>query len=166
MAQLGESRKKLGPTRGARNHCWGMPKERLRLTIRTSFSVCSQAAGHCLHELQQWVQVMAATSDPSSGHGLLLLLSPLLLRALQTTASSSGGCAACCSCCGRTCDQEPTAAPTSWEPIRAVHLHTLYQGDISQNTPRKEMTHIHTENSLYTKICIKPTSATQAHSCL
>jgi len=51
MAQLGESRKKLGPSRGARSHYWGVPKERLRLTIRASFSVCSQAAGHCLHEL-------------------------------------------------------------------------------------------------------------------
>lgn len=30
---------------------------------------------------------MAATSDSSSGHGLLLLLSPLLLRALQSSAN-------------------------------------------------------------------------------
>ena len=75
MAQLGESRKKLGPTRGARTQCWGMPKERLRLTIRTSFSVCSQAAGHCLHELQVQTSAMTTISNPRGRHGLLLLLS-------------------------------------------------------------------------------------------
>lgn len=120
MAQLEESRKKLGPTRGARNHCWGVPKERLRLTIGASFSVCSQAAGHRLHELQYWVQFTAATSDSSSGHGLLLLLSPRLPRALQPSANH---CPLLLGVCGllqllwKDCDQEPTSAPTSWEPI-------------------------------------------------
>ena len=46
--------------------------------------------------------------------------------------------------------------PASWESTRAVHLHTLHQGDNGQHTLRKEMASIHTKNSPHSKKILNP----------
>lgn len=45
-SQLRESGKKPGPSREARDHCWGVCKEKSGPTIGAPFSVHSQTAEH------------------------------------------------------------------------------------------------------------------------
>ena len=85
-SQLRESGKKPGPAREARDHYWGVCKERGGPTIGASFSVHSQAARHWLHKFQGQAQTATdaatATKSPVSKHTSLPTPSwnPSLLR--------------------------------------------------------------------------------------
>ena len=102
-------RRRPGPTREARHHCWGGWEEEGWDYHGNFFHwacVGSQATGHLLCGLQWWLQAAATILDSRGGHG------PLPLRVLWPGTNCSPNQLRGCHC-GGCCNQVLPAARTS-----------------------------------------------------
>ena len=126
------------------------------MAIRASFSMHSQAAGHCLRELQvwalvgtsrcchlglqRWVWATATAESPTSRSQSLPLSSQQRVQPTDATIAAESPKTRC-----------QLLSPPPQEHVWAMHLNIPYQGDNSQHMLRKETANIQTKSSPQSK---------------